>query len=291
MMKRFSRFKTVSMITILALTISALLAGCGGGSTTGGEGTGSITLSGSSALLPLADNAAKEYMAKNKDAKISVQAGGSGTGLTQVSQGAVNIGNSDVFAEEKLSLEEAKGLVDHKVCVVGIAAVVNPKVKVDDITKKQLIDIFTGKITNWKDVGGDDMKIVLINRPSSSGTRATFKKYALDGADEAEGQALKEDQSGTVRKTVADTEGAIGYLAFSYLDDTIKTLKLDGIEANSDNVANGTYPVWAEEHMYTKGEPTGLTKAYIEYVLSEEVQKNIVPKLKFIPITDMKATH
>jgi phosphate transport system substrate-binding protein len=188
----------------------------------------------------------------------------------------------------KLKPEEAKELKDHVVCVVGIAVVVNPNVKVDNLTSQQLIDIFTGKITNWKDVGGDDMKITLINRPSNSGTRATFKKYALKGADEAEGMALKEDQSGTVKQTVSQTEGAISYLAFSYLDEKTKPLKIDGIEPTSENVSNGTYPVWAYEHMYTKGEATGLTKSFIDYILSEEVQDNLVTKLKFIPIKDMK---
>ncbi|HEY9060215.1 MAG TPA: phosphate ABC transporter substrate-binding protein [Pseudobacteroides sp.] len=281
-MKRKTCFKNASLLTVLAILLSLALSACG---SSDGE---SISLSGSSALLPLADNAAKEYMAKNSGSKISVQAGGSGQGLTQVYQGAVNIGNSDVYAEEKLKPEEAKELNDHTVCVVGIAAVVNPNVKVDNVTSQQLIDIFTGKITNWKEVGGDDMKIVLINRPSNSGTRATFKKYALNNAEEAEGTALKEDQSGTVKQTVSQTEGSISYLAFSYLDDKTKALKLNGVEPTGENVANGSYPVWAYEHMYTKGEPTGLTKSFIDYVLSDEVQTNIVPKLKFIPIKDMK---
>ncbi|MDP4180068.1 MAG: phosphate ABC transporter substrate-binding protein [Bacillota bacterium] len=285
-MKKVLSIKSLALTAVLALSLS--FSACSS------TNNGAISLSGSSALLPLADNAAKDYMGKNTDSKISVQAGGSGQGLTQVYQGAVNIGNSDVYAEEKLKPEEAKELTDHIVCVVGIAAVVNPKVKVDTLTSQQLIDIFTGKITNWKDVGGDDMKIVIINRPSNSGTRATFKKYALKGADEAEGLALKEDQSGTVKQTVTQTEGSIAYLAFSYLDDNsdkIKPLALDGVKPTVENVENGTYLVWAYEHMYTKGEATGLSKAFIDYILSDDVQKNLVPKLKFIPISDMKAKH
>ncbi|KNY27663.1 phosphate ABC transporter substrate-binding protein [Pseudobacteroides cellulosolvens] len=281
-MKKSTWFKKTSLIVLMVSILSIMLSACG--SSNGGV----ISISGSSALLPLADNAAKEYMAKNSGSKITVNAGGSGQGLTQVYQGAVNIGNSDVYAEEKLKPEEAKELNDHIVCVVGIAAVVNPNVKVDNITSQQLIDIFTGKITNWKDVGGEDKKIVLINRPSNSGTRATFKKYALNGAEEAEGTALKEDQSGTVKQTVSQTDGSISYLAFSYLDDKTKALKLNGVEPTSENVASGSYPVWAYEHMYTKGEPTGLAKSFIDYMLSDDVQTNIVPKLKFIPIKDMK---
>jgi len=283
MIKKKLEVKKSIYFAILSIVLFLTMTACGPSSK-----EDSISISGSSALLPLADNAAKDYMAKNPGSKISVQAGGSGQGLTQVYQGAVNIGNSDVYAEEKLKPEEAKELKDHVVCVVGIAVVVNPNVKVDNLTSQQLIDIFTGKITNWKDVGGDDMKITLINRPSNSGTRATFKKYALKGADEAEGMALKEDQSGTVKQTVSQTEGAISYLAFSYLDEKTKPLKIDGIEPTSENVSNGTYPVWAYEHMYTKGEATGLTKSFIDYILSEEVQDNLVTKLKFIPIKDMK---
>ncbi len=285
-MKKNLLIKSTILFAALSIVLLLTLTACGPSSK-----EDSISISGSSALLPLADNAAKEYMGKNAGSKISVQAGGSGQGLTQVYQGAVNIGNSDVYAEEKLKPEEAKELKDHIVFAVGIAAVVNPNVKVDNLTSRQLIDIFTGKITNWKDVGGDDMKITIINRPSNSGTRATFKKYALMGADEAEGMALKEDQSGTVKQTVSQTEGSISYLAFSYLDEKTKPLKIDGVAPTSENVANGTYTVWAYEHMYTKGEATGLAKSFIDYVLSDEVQNDLVTKLKFIPIKDMKVNR
>jgi phosphate transport system substrate-binding protein len=229
-------------------------------------------------------------MEKNKDVNVQVQGGGSGTGLKQVSEGGANIGNSDVYAADKLPADKAKELTDHKVCVVGFATVVNPKVKVDNLTKKQLIDIFTGKITNWKDVGGDDMKIVIINRPSSSGTRATFKKYALDGAEEAQGKALTEDQSGTVKKAIAETDGAISYLALSYIDKTVKALKYEGTEANVENITSGKYPIWSYEHMYTKGEATGAVKAFIDYMTSDEFKASI-SELGYIPNSEMKTSR
>jgi phosphate transport system substrate-binding protein len=247
--------------------------------------SGSITAVGSSALQPLVEKASQDFMSIHKEAKIQVQGGGSGTGLSQVAQGAADIGNSDIFAEEKDGID-ASQLVDHKVAVVGMAAVVNPNVGVDNVTKQQLIDIFTGKITNWSELGGADVKITLVNRPASSGTRATFKKYALDGAEEAQG--IEEDSSGTVRKIVAETEGAIGYLAFSYIDNTVTPLKLDGVEPTTENVATNQYPVWAYEHMYTKGEPTGLTKAFLDYMLSDEVQNGAVVEMGYIPVTEMK---
>lgn len=290
----------------MALTfVGALLAGCGSNNAAPAPaqqpateqpstpapdaGTSSssepVTAVGSTALQPLVEQAAKDFMAKNQGAQIQVQGGGSGTGLSQVASGAATIGNSDIFAEEKSGIP-ANELVDHKVAVVGMAAAVSPKVKVDNLTKQQLIDIFTGKITNWKDVGGDDMKITLVNRPKSSGTRATFNKFALDGKQEAEG--ITEDSSGTVRKIIAETPGAIGYLALSYFNDSVKALKLDGVEATPENIVTNKYPVWAYEHMYTKGEPTGNAKAFLDYVLSDEVQKKTVTDLGFLPITAMK---
>lgn len=296
--------KKLSKMFIALTCVGALLAGCGSGNTaqtpapaqqpaqeqsnsgsttkTSGE---PVTAVGSTALQPLVEQAAKDFMAKNAGAQIQVQGGGSGTGLSQVASGAATIGNSDIFAEEKKGIP-ANELVDHKVAVVGMAAAVSPQVKVDNLTKQQLIDIFTGKITNWKEVGGEDMKITLVNRPKSSGTRATFSKFALDGKEEAEG--ITEDSSGTVRKIIAETPGAIGYLALSYFNDSVKALKLDGVEANAENITTNKYPVWAYEHMYTKGEATGDAKAFLDFILTDEVQKKTVTDLGFLPITDMK---
>lgn len=282
-MKKIAGLKLLILAITVMFAVTGLLTACG-------DNSGSITAVGSTALQPLAEKAAQQFMSKNPNAKVQVQGGGSGTGLTQVFSGGADIGNSDIFADEKLK-DDAKALVDHKVCVVGFAAVVSPKVKVDTLTKAQMIDIFTGKITNWKDVGGDDMKVVIINRPKSSGTRATFKKYALDGKDEAEGKALTEDSSGTVRKTVAETDGSIAYLALSYVDTSVKALKFEGTEATVENITSGKYPIWSYEHMYTKGEAKGIAKAFLDYMTGDEVQKKLIPELKFIPVSDMKVTR
>ena len=270
---------------ILAL-IAAALTGCGGqgqkaGDQKSSELSGAITAVGSTALLPLVEEASRQFMGKNSKVQITVQGGGSGTGLSQVSTGAANIGNSDIFAEEKSGIDASK-LTDNKVCVVGMTAVVNPKVTVDNLTKAQLIDIFTLKVTNWKDIGGPDQKIVVINRAKGSGTRATFKAFALDGKEEGAG-GMEIDSSGQVKKTVSETPGAISYLALSYVDSSIKAVKLDGVEPTEDNIANGKYPVWAYEHMYTQGQPAGHIKAFLDYMLSDEVQNTLVPKLGYIP--------
>lgn len=275
---------------LMTLTMVFALAACGSGNNAAPQGeaatgtdnkaaaelTGNILAVGSTALQPLVEQAGQKFMAvdKYKGIAVQVQGGGSGTGLTQVSGGQADIGNSDVFAKEKLE-SGADELVDHQVAVVAMSAVANPKVGVTDLKKDQLVQIFTGKITNWKEVGGADQKIVIVNRPSSSGTRATFEKYALGQKTEDLPGSIQEDSSGTVKKLIAETPGAIGYLALSYIDNTVTTLKYDGVEANVENVEQGKYPVWAYEHMYTKGEPKEHVKAFLDYILSDEIQKRM----------------
>ena len=237
--------------------------------------TGSITAAGSSALKPLVDDAADMFIEKYPDVSITIDAGGSGEGLKQVSEGTVNIGNSDVEASAKLDEAQAKELVDHQVCVVTMAPIVNNDVKeggVEDLTKQQLIDIFTGKTTNWKEVGGPDESIVLVTRPTSSGTRATFQKYALDGNEEASNTSMETDDSGVLLQNVKDTKGAIGYVALSYLtgDAGVSTVAIDGAEPTLENTYAGTYPVWTFEHMYTKGEPDEVVKTFLDYIMSDE---------------------
>lgn len=254
------------------------------------ELSGSITAAGSTALQPLAELGGKSFSDKNPGATVNVQGGGSGTGLKLVLEGSVEIGNSDIYAKDKEGIDAA-ALKDHKVCVIGIAAVTNPKAKVESLTKAQLIDIFSGKIKNWKEVGGADIAITIINRPKSSGTRATFKEFGLDKKEEAAG--LTQDSSGAVKQAVKQTDGAISYLALSYFADAankegLNVLKIDGVEATSENISTDKYKIWAYEHMYTKGEPTEITKAFLDYMVSPEMNAGI-KKLGYIPMADMKA--
>ncbi|MEW4219042.1 phosphate ABC transporter substrate-binding protein [Rossellomorea marisflavi] len=283
-------FKKVGLLTVLAAAVT-FSAACGNGSSTD-EGksdekaSGSIVISGSSAMQPLVAAAAEEFMAENPEADIQVNAGGSGTGLSQVAEGSVQIGNSDVFAEEKEGIP-ADELVDHKVAVVGMTAAVNPNVGVKDISKEDLKKVFTGEIKNWKELGGKDQKITLVNRPDSSGTRATFVKYALDGENPAEG--ITEDSTNTVKKIISETDGAIGYMAFSYFtDDKVQALSVDGVEPIDENVQKGDFPIWAYEHSYTKGEPDGLAKTFLDYMMSDDVQGGLVKDQGYISSADMK---
>lgn len=265
------------LISVFAAGLA--LTGCGGNDAGESGSSGKITVSGSSALLPLAKDAAKKFKAKNDQVSITLNAGGSGTGLKQVSEGSVDIGNSDVFAKEKLPEAKAAELVDYKVAVTVMAPVVSKEIgtNVKSLTKAQLQDIFTGKVTNWKDVGGLDEAVVLITRPSTSGTRALFTKYALDGKEELSNKSMETDDSGTLVQTVSQTKGAIGYVALSYLmnNNIVTPLAIDGVEPTLDNVYNGKYPVWGYEHMYTKGEAAGAVKAFIDFIMSKDYSADI----------------
>ena len=249
---------------------------------------GSITASGSTALQPLVDAVAKKFVAACSGSTISVQGGGSGTGLTQVLQGAVQIGDSDVTADSKLKPEEATQLVDHVVARQGWVMVINKSVTgVTNLTTQQATDIWTGKVTNWKDVGGSDAAIVLIFRPASSGTRATFKKIVLGGATEATGgTTLTEDSNGAVTAAVKTTPGSTSVIGFVYYDQAkadISGLQLDGITASVDNMKNGTYKLQAFGHMYTKGAAADLSKAFLDYMVSPDIQTNLLPTLFYAP--------
>lgn len=268
------------ILTALAAMMVLGAAGCGSQQSGGGKQAavkGSITGSGSSALLPLVKDAAEKFKVNNKDVTITLNAGGSGTGLKQVSDGSVDMGNSDVPAETKLDKAKAEKLVDHKVCVMTVATIVNKDVGVKNLTRQQLADIFTAKVTNWKDVGGKDMPIVLVTRPKTSGTRALFKQYAINGAEEADNKSLETDNSGILIQSVAQNPGAIGYVALPYLinDKSVDAVAIDGVEPSLENTYSGTYGVWGYEHIYTSKEPKAAVKAFLEYVTGDEYGKRI----------------
>jgi phosphate transport system substrate-binding protein len=252
---------------------------------------GTITVVGSTALQPLVDEAAREYAATCTGSIVSVQGGGSGTGLTQVlTNPSVQIGDSDVTAESKLEPADAGKLVDHVVARQGWIMVTNPDVTgVTGLTTQQAADIWTGKITNWKDVGGPDESIVLIIRPASSGTRATFKSIVLGGQDEAAGMALTEDSNGAVTETVAATPGATSVIGFAFYQanaDKLQGLELDGVAATVETMASGEYKLAADGHMYTNGEPEAdsLTEAFLAWMMSPAVQQGVIPGLYYAPV-------
>ena len=264
---------------IAAAALSVLVTACGSqtGSTankpSAGE-PGSISIAGSTALLPLVKQAAVEYQNAHSDVKISVAGGGSRVGLTQVAQRAVDIGDSDIPAVNE------PALVDHRVAIVTFGVVVNPQTGIKNLTTAQIRGIFSGKITNWSQAGGHAGPITIINRPRSSGTRAVFVKNVLGGSEPAE-TGLTQDSSGTVASMVAQTPGAISYLGMAYVKpDSQTAVSIDGIAPNDANVGAKKYPYWSYEHMYTNGQPGAQVAAFINYVTQDTA---LLRQLKFMP--------
>lgn len=288
--------------SLAALVVAGALVGCGksegaketakGTNETKQELSGTITAAGSTALQPLADEAAKEFMDKNSKVSITVQGGGSGTGINQVASGAVQVGNSDVPAADKIKeADKAKELVDNKVAGIAFALVVNKDVKVDNLTLKQVQDIFSGKVTNWKDVGGKDEKINIVNRPAASGTRATFEKTVMKDVKINDSTGTTQDSNGAVEQAINSTPGSVSYLAMSYMTGdkkgSLKTLKIDGVEPKTENISAGKYPFWSYEYMITKGEAKDATKGYIDYVKGKDFEKK-VEEMGYIPMSKLK---
>jgi len=277
---------------LLSGALVLALTGCGGGAKqappAGGDSTqisGTVTASGSTALLPLATAAAEQFQDKHSKVTVNVSGGGSFNGLTQVASGAVQIGNSDVEATG----DAGKGLVDHKVAVAPFMIIINKDVTATDVTLDQLARILKGEITNWKDVGGKDAKITVISRQQSSGSRATVVATVLKGQGDITKEAVVQDSNGKVLDSVTSTPGSVGYVdAPYYKADKVGALKVGGVVYSPEAVTSGKWPIFAYEHMYTKGEPTGATKAFLDYILSKEFQESTVEKQGFIPVSKMK---
>ncbi|MFK4965709.1 phosphate ABC transporter substrate-binding protein [Lactococcus garvieae] len=243
-----------------------------------------VTVGGSTAMKPLVEQVSLDYMKKYPEDIIMVQGGGSGVGLAQVVAGSFQIGNSDIFAEEKSGIDASK-ITGNKVAVVGFAPVVNRNLDLSNVTQDQLIDIFTGKVKNWKEVGGPDQEITVIGRTAGSGTRVNFDNLALNGAREIDGPT--QDASGSVVQLVGQTPGAISYVSFPYIHKPgIKPLNLDGVEPTDKNVTTNKWKIWSYEHMYTNNKNENFVEnRFINYVKNDKVT---LRKLGYIPVTEMK---
>ena len=228
---------------------------------------GTLDISGGTAHIPVMRSAAQSIMQFNPDIRITVTGGGSGVGVQQVGEGLVQIGNTGRALKD--SEVEKYGLKTFPFAIDGVAIAVNPANKVGALSKDQLKQIFAGEITNWKQVGGDDADINVYIREDGSGTRETFEERALDGGKSTNKSNVM-NSNGAMKTAIAQDQKAIGYVGIGHLDDKIKGLVLDGMVPSQENAKSGAYKVTRLLYMNTKGEPAGLTRAFIDYIYSAD---------------------
>lgn len=231
------------------------------------ELSGTLSMNGSTSMEKVIKAVNGAFMEKNKGVTVNLNLTGSGTGIHEASEGKCDIGNSS----RKLKDEEAEKLDATVVGLDGIALVVNPANKLEDITLEDLAKVYSGEITNWKELGGDDKSIVVIGREDGSGTRDGFESIVMGDKEPKYAQEL--ESTGSVINAVATTDGAIGYASLANVDETVKALKIGGVEATEENVKSGAYEVQRPFICATlKGSDNKLVKAYLDFILSEEGQ-------------------
>lgn len=270
------RFAVVLLSALLGLSLLA-----------GAAFAGEITIKGSTTVLPIAQACAEKFMAENPDVSITVSGGGSGNGIKALIDGTTDIaGASRPIKDREIKMAEEKGIepMDHKVAIDAVIPVVHPSNPVDNLTLDQLMKIYTGKIKNWSEVGGEDKHIAVVTRDTSSGTFETWEKKVLEGKRVLP-RSIVVASAGAMNQTVANNPLAIGYNGIGYIEDNedIETLSINGIPANTETALSGEFPVVRFLHMYTDGEPAGDTKAFIDFIFSAEGQKQ-VKQAGFLPV-------
>jgi len=233
--------------------------------------SGSISMVGSTSMEKLANALSEAFMEEYPDVTVTAEFVGSGAGIEAVTNGTADIGNSSRSLKDE---EKAAGVVENVVAIDGIAVCVDPANEVADLTKEQLTNIYNGTVTNWKEVGGADEPIIVIGREAGSGTRGAFEELVdlVDGYK----YANELDSTGAVIAKVASTPGAIGYASLDALDDSVKSLSLEGVEATAENIKAGNYFLSRPFVMATKGEiseQNDLVQAWFDFVLGDEGQQ------------------
>lgn len=236
---------------------------------------GELKIAGGTAHIEILEVIAKKMMSKNPELKISISGGGSGVGIKQVGEGLIDIGNSGRDLKES-EIKEF-GLVPHKIAIDGICVIVNPASKVENLTIPQIQNIFLGKITNWKEVGGADLEINIYTRDANSGTRQTFEELALNKGKIID-NANFVTSNGNMKILVSGDKAAIGYVSVGNLDNKVKALSIDGVQPSLENVVSGKYKVQRFLYSITKGEAKGLNKLFLDEVFSPEGQKIVAEK-------------
>ncbi|WFN37698.1 phosphate ABC transporter substrate-binding protein [Methanomicrobium antiquum] len=262
-----------------------MVCGCLGSDSSSGnnplsekESIETLSVTGSTTVLPVGQAVAEEFMRINQNADIQLSGGGSSVGVQAVGEGTADIGmaSRELKDSEK---EKYQNLVQHVVAKDGIALIVSNENSISEITLDSVKKIYKGEITNWKELGGSDMAVVVVGRDSSSGTREFFAEKIM-GDDDFVSTQLEKNSNGAVLQTIKQTPGGIGYISMGYLDENVKALKINEngavIEPTTENVLNGRYPVARGLNMFTNGEPQGLAKEYLNFLLGESGQAIVV---------------
>jgi len=273
----------VRVLTLIFVCLALCITGCSSDAV-----DYTISVAGSTTILPIAEVAGEEYMTAFPGTHILVSGMGSSAGIEAVTNGTADIGTSS----RNLKPTESDELVDTPIAHDGIAVIVNSKNPVTDITTEQLRAIYTGEITNWSELGGDDIDIDVINRDEASGTRDAFAQAVMDDERFFVGAVILPG-TGQVREVVSRSRGAIGYISVGFVKprfgtSPVKALVLDGVAPTDENVESGDYPISRVLHFFTLGQPEGLTKEYIDFVLSDTVQQGAVIEAGYLPIANKK---
>jgi phosphate transport system substrate-binding protein len=267
----------------MILMVSCLLLGAGAAFAE------NIVIKGSTTVLPIGQVTLEAYMKANPGANISLSGGGSGEGIKALIDKSTDIANSSrEIKKAELELAKSKGVqpMETVVAIDAIVPIVNPRNKVKDLTVDQLSQIYQGKITNWKEVGGENLEIVVISRDSSSGTFEAWGELVLKGA-KVSPRAQMQASSGAIVQAVSKNRYALGYIGLGYIDKSVKVLTVNGVQASDKTALSKEYPVSRFLYMYTNGEPKGETAKYIQFVLSPAGQA-LVKKEGFVPLPKKK---
>ncbi|MCC0782579.1 phosphate ABC transporter substrate-binding protein [Clostridioides sp. ES-S-0108-01] len=267
--------KKIGVLLASTMLVGALAVGCG--SNSGGSGDSSkVSVSGSTSIGPLMETIAEKFQGKNQGVSVEVQQIGSSGGIKNAIEGTSEIGMSSRDLKDE---EKSAGLKETKIAIDGIALITNTANPVKNLTMDQVKGIYTGKITNWKEVGGNDAPIVIVSREEGSGTRDGFQEIAGFKSEELTKDAQISDGSGNIKTTVEGNKNAIGYISFGYVDEKVNSLKVNDVEATDENVIDNKYPISRPFILVNKED--GLSekgKALIDYILSDEGQALVSEK-------------
>ncbi|SDX84273.1 phosphate ABC transporter substrate-binding protein, PhoT family (TC 3.A.1.7.1) [Acetomicrobium thermoterrenum DSM 13490] len=270
------------MKKLVSLLILVVLFGMGFGDAAWAAG---LTMKGSTTLLPIAQAAIESYAQLYPNTEFSLTGEGSGNGIKALIDGTCDIANSSRFIkleEAKLAFEKGAYPVPFGVAIDAIVPIIHPKNPVNNLTLQQLKDIYSGKITNWEDVGGPDKRIAVINRDTSSGTYEVWEEKVMNG-ERITPRAQVMASNGAIVQAVSTNELAIGYIGIGYLNSSVKAITVENIEAKPETARTGEFPISRYLFMFTRGWPTGETMRFINFMLSDEGQR-IVSETGFVSI-------